>query len=263
MSSWNVSVRPEPTVREASQHPCIECVNCRRCTCRTPTASSECELCQRIRWARRKADEDIARYKDQVANGHAYAMTASRLNRWNCRSLPSVDSCLSILECHIRRARSQKVDNAARHIVWQGLPVLFAAQELRAKKTHKRGCGICSPAPLQRGRECPVRRRMGAQPREAHGRARQSPAPSRVSAAAADQAPRRIHQPGTCNWAVGDGHHPMSPLRPSPGMHLGQGIGLVDEEGLNRCGERPRDDTYRRPARSTPKAAYPWPGSRS
>lgn len=26
-------------------------------------------------------------------------------------------------------------------------------------------------------------------------------------------------------------------------MHLGQGIGLVDDEGLNRRGERPYDDT--------------------
>ncbi|MFJ5197607.1 hypothetical protein ACIQCQ_36870 [Streptomyces sp. NPDC088394] len=28
-----------------------------------------------------------------------------------------------------------------------------------------------------------------------------------------------------------------------PGMHLGQGIGLVDDEGLNRRGERSYDDT--------------------
>lgn len=135
----------QPAAREAPQHPCIECVNCGRCTCQAPTSSSECELCQRISRVRRHADEDIARYKDQVANGHVYAVTASRLHRWDCRSLPSVDSCLSMLECNIRHARKQKDDNAARHIAWQRLPVLFTAKELRMKKTRKRGCGICSP----------------------------------------------------------------------------------------------------------------------
>lgn len=75
---------------------------------------------------------------------------------------------------------------------------------------------------------------------------------------------RKIHQPGTCNWAVGEmGVNPCLLFDRHPGMHLGQGIGLVDEEGLNRHGERPYDDTSPRAARSAPAVAYSGPGSRS
>lgn len=75
---------------------------------------------------------------------------------------------------------------------------------------------------------------------------------------------RKIHQPGTCNWAVGEmGVNPCLLFDGHPGMHLGQGIGLVGEEGLNRHGERPYDDTSPRAAQSAPAAAYSGPGSRS
>lgn len=51
---------------------------------------------------------------------------------------------------------------------------------------------------------------------------------------------RQIHQPGTCNWTVGEmGVNPCLLFERHPGMHLGQGIGLVNDEGLNRHGERP------------------------
>lgn len=56
---------------------------------------------------------------------------------------------------------------------------------------------------------------------------------------------REIRQPRSCDWAVGEmGVNPCLLFKEHPGMHFGQGLGLVNEEGLNRYGERPSDDTY-------------------
>ncbi|MEV6886034.1 hypothetical protein [Streptomyces sp. NPDC051135] len=56
---------------------------------------------------------------------------------------------------------------------------------------------------------------------------------------------RQIHQPGECRWALGElGTNPCVLFKDHPGLHRGQGIGFVDDEGLNRHGERPYDDTH-------------------
>lgn len=144
---------PSPSVQPASrevlqQHVCIACVECGKCSCRTPAGPGVCEMCQRIRLVRMRAKEDIARYKDQMAKGHVYVLTSNRLHRWNCKSLPSVDGCLSQLDFIIRHARKSKNDNAARHLDWPALPALLTAQELRAKKSRRPSCGMCKPEPL-------------------------------------------------------------------------------------------------------------------
>ncbi|WP_331764304.1 hypothetical protein OG524_36935 (plasmid) [Streptomyces sp. NBC_01520] len=144
---------PSPSPLAASrdvlqQHICIACVECGKCSCRTPAGPGVCEMCQQIRLVRMRAEEDIARYKDQMAKGHIYVLTSNRLHRWDCKSLPSVDSCLSQLDFMIRHARKSKNDNEARHLDWPPLPALLTAQELRTKKSRRPSCGMCKPQPL-------------------------------------------------------------------------------------------------------------------
>lgn len=101
-------VAPKALNAAPARHACIACGECGRCSCRTPTGPGECELCRSIRLARLKAAEEIARYKGQLAAGHLYVLTANRLHRWDCRSLPSVESCLTQLDFLIRRVRKNR-----------------------------------------------------------------------------------------------------------------------------------------------------------
>ncbi|WP_328335737.1 MULTISPECIES: hypothetical protein [unclassified Streptomyces] len=56
---------------------------------------------------------------------------------------------------------------------------------------------------------------------------------------------REIQQPGTCDWAIGEqGVNPCVLFKRHPGMHQAQGLGFVDDKGMNQAGERPFDDTY-------------------
>ncbi|WP_405816761.1 MULTISPECIES: hypothetical protein [unclassified Streptomyces] len=57
---------------------------------------------------------------------------------------------------------------------------------------------------------------------------------------------REIRQPGTCNWGLGEeGTNPCVLFSGHPGMHGAQGLGFVDDQGLNYLGQRPYDDTGR------------------
>lgn len=142
-------VTPKTPGAAPAQHACIACGECGRCSCRAPAGPGECELCQIIRRVQLQAAEDIARYKGQVANGYVYVLTTNRLHRWDCRSLPSVESCLAQLDFLIRRVRKSGNENEARHLDWPSLPALLAAQELRTSGTRRRSCGMCSPDPLE------------------------------------------------------------------------------------------------------------------
>ncbi|MFH9426268.1 hypothetical protein [Streptomyces sp. NPDC017529] len=56
---------------------------------------------------------------------------------------------------------------------------------------------------------------------------------------------REIRQPGTCDWEAGErGINLCVLFRGHGGRHKAQGLGFVDDQGLNRFGERPSDDTY-------------------
>lgn len=142
-------VAPKDAGATPLRHTCVACEECGRCSCRAPAGPGKCELCQIIRRVRLQAAEDIARYKGQVTNGHVYVLTTSRLHRWDCRSLPSVESCLAQLDFLIRRVRKGGMENEARHLSWPSLPALLTAQELRTSGTRRRGCGMCSPDPLE------------------------------------------------------------------------------------------------------------------
>ncbi len=142
-------VMPKAPGAALPQHACIACGECGSCSCRAPAGPGECELCQRIRFVRLRAAEDIARHKGQVANGHVYVLTTNRLHRWDCRSLPSVESCLAQLDFMIRRARKSESENEARHLDWPSLPALLTAQELQTGGTRRRSCGMCNPDPLK------------------------------------------------------------------------------------------------------------------
>lgn len=144
-----VAVMPQSPAAAAPQHACIACTECGTCSCRAPAGSGECELCARVRLVRLRAAEDIARYKQQVADGHTYVLTTNRLHRWDCKSLPSVESSLMQLDFETRRARSRGGgENEARHLDWRPLPALLTAQELRSGGVRRRPCGMCTPDPL-------------------------------------------------------------------------------------------------------------------
>ncbi len=130
-----------------AQHVCVACKECGRCSCRAAAGPGECEVCRNVRLVQLKAADDIARYKGQLEAGHTYVLTTNRLHRWDCRSLPSVESCLTHLDFLIRRARKAGNENEARHLDWGPLPVLLTPQELRKSGSKRRSCGMCSPDP--------------------------------------------------------------------------------------------------------------------
>jgi hypothetical protein len=140
-----LTVHSQPVVPEQRTHACVPCSDCGKCSCEY--TKGLCQLCHEIRRVHKQAQADIARWQRQVDEGKTYAMgaNATRLHRWDCKSLNSVEKGLSSLEASIEAAR----DGVAHSFVyWPRLPMLYSAEELRRKGVRKRNCALCGPDPL-------------------------------------------------------------------------------------------------------------------
>lgn len=138
-------VHSQPVAPEQRIHACVACEDCGECSC--SYMKGICHLCHRIRRIRAEAEADIARWQRQVDEGRTYAMgsSATRLHRWDCKSLNSVEKGLESLETSIEHAR--KAGHLS-YVHWPRLPMLYTAEELRLKGTKKRNCAMCGPEPL-------------------------------------------------------------------------------------------------------------------
>lgn len=136
-----ITVREMPLVPEQRSHPCIPCEDCGECSCEY--IKGLCRACCTIRDERARAHADIARWKQQLNAGATYAIGSggTRLHRWDCPTLSPPEARLSALEAQIPHA-----DGGYMH--WSKLPMLYTAEELRAKGTRKKHCATCGPDPL-------------------------------------------------------------------------------------------------------------------
>ncbi|MER7112821.1 hypothetical protein [Streptomyces sp. NPDC000229] len=93
------------------------------------------------------AEEDISRWRHGVEEGRTYARgsNGNRLHRWNCQTLPTVEQSLDLLEREIETARR---NGYAPGVLWQRLPQLHTAEELRKLPTRRRNYALCGPDPL-------------------------------------------------------------------------------------------------------------------
>jgi hypothetical protein len=140
-----LTVHYQPALPEQRSHACVPCQDCQACSC--DYMKGICALCHQIRQVRAESEADIARWQQQVDAGKTYAMgaNATRLHRWDCKSLNSVEKSLSSMESAIEHARA---GSEHAYVYWPKLPTLYTAEELRRKGTRKRNCGMCGPDPL-------------------------------------------------------------------------------------------------------------------
>jgi hypothetical protein len=140
-----ITVNETPTVPEQRTHACVPCEDCGKCSCEY--IKGICQDCVSIRSVRKRSREDITRWKAQLDEGKTYAMgsSTSRLHRWDCRSLTSVEKRVEAMEVGIEAVRH---GHSRSYLSWPGLPSLFTAQELRAKGTRRKSCELCGPDPL-------------------------------------------------------------------------------------------------------------------
>lgn len=140
-----ITVNETPTLPEQRAHACVPCDDCGKCSCEY--MKGICQDCASIRSVRQRSREDIARWKAQLDEGKTYAMgsSTSRLHRWDCRSLMSLEKRVEAMEMGIEAARH---GHSRSYLAWPGLPSLFTAQELRATKIRRKRCELCGPDPL-------------------------------------------------------------------------------------------------------------------
>ncbi|MEU1789122.1 hypothetical protein ABZ553_25290 [Streptomyces sparsogenes] len=140
-----LTVHEVPVIPEQRTHVCVPCEDCGGCSCEY--MKGICRMCHHIRGERQRAQDDIARWQRQVDDGKEYALgaNATRLHRWDCKTLNSVEKGLDALEMGIEAARNG-MENP--YIYWPRLPMLYSAEELRRKGTQKRNCALCGPDPL-------------------------------------------------------------------------------------------------------------------
>lgn len=136
-----LTVHEMPVLPAQRTHACVPCEDCGDCSCEY--IKGICRSCYEIRSTMRQAKEDIARWKKQLEAGAAYAIGqhATRLHRWNCTTLNTPEKGMARLE-------EQKPYAKNGGLYWSRLPDLYTAEELRAKGTKKKHCGVCGPDPL-------------------------------------------------------------------------------------------------------------------
>jgi hypothetical protein len=141
-----ITVNETPLVPEQRTHACVPCKDCGGCSCEY--IKGICQNCYQIRSVRERSRADIARWQSQVDEGKTYAIgsSATRLHRWDCQSMNTVEKSIATMEAGIEAAREGNVEHA--HYHWPQLPMLYTAEELRLKGTKKRNCALCGPDPL-------------------------------------------------------------------------------------------------------------------
>ena len=140
-----ISVNEIPVVPEQRTHACVPCEDCGKCSCEY--IKGICQDCAAIRSVQKRSREDIARWKAQLAEGKTYAMgsSTSKLHRWDCRSLTSVEKRVEAMEVGVEAVRNGL---GRSYLSWSSLPDLYTAQELRLKGTRRKRCELCGPDPL-------------------------------------------------------------------------------------------------------------------
>lgn len=136
-----LTVHEMPLLPDQRSHPCVACEACGECSCEH--TKGLCQRCDNVQRAFAEAERDIARWKSQLAAGATYALgqRASRLHRWDCSTLNNPEKGLAQLE----EAKPYEPRGA---LSWPQLPLLYTAEELRAKGTRKKHCANCGPDPL-------------------------------------------------------------------------------------------------------------------
>lgn len=140
-----ITVHETPVLPEQRTHTCVPCDDCGKCSCEY--IKGICQDCASVRSVRKRSAEDIARWKAQLAEGKTYAMgsSTSRLHRWDCRTLMTVEKRVEAMEVGIEAVRNGQ---GRSYLAWPGLPALYTAQELRVKGTRRKRCELCGPDPL-------------------------------------------------------------------------------------------------------------------
>lgn len=136
-----VTVHQLPLLPEQRSHVCVPCEECGDCSC--GYLKGLCRTCDGICRVEASAEQDIARWKQQLEGGATYAIGqhAARLHRWDCPTLNSPEKSMAQLAAARPHARNGG-------FYWPRLPYLFTAEELRQKNSKKRRCAICGPDPL-------------------------------------------------------------------------------------------------------------------
>ncbi|MFI5530225.1 hypothetical protein ACIA8O_16930 [Kitasatospora sp. NPDC051853] len=131
---------PTVRVRGTALHECRACRDCGECAC--PSWNTmRCWSCWRAKCVRDEARADIARWRRQREAGatYAYGRSGSRLHRWDCPTLLTVEDNLATMEESLTRPHGQGY--------WRRLPQLYTAEELRRKTKVRRFCLTCAPEP--------------------------------------------------------------------------------------------------------------------
>ncbi|WBP91963.1 hypothetical protein [Kitasatospora cathayae] len=149
---------PQPTLLIATEpmdraEECTPCEDCDLCGCPYwDRPAGLCRRCTSIRTARAAAERDIQRWRADVDRGCTYALGANGrlLHRWDCSSLNTVEDGLHGLEkfeASPPKSRDEDPYGFDR-AHWPKLPLLFTAEEMRARPRRRRGCQRCKPDPV-------------------------------------------------------------------------------------------------------------------
>jgi hypothetical protein len=122
-------------------HACKTCPDCDVCVCEAYHCLPYCDSCGSVREARRAAEKAIAHWQKRLDAGAVYALGqhATKLHRWDCKSLNTVEAGLAAIEEGEARGEGA---------YWPRLPDLFTVGEMRAKPKRYRGCQLCKPDPV-------------------------------------------------------------------------------------------------------------------
>lgn len=124
-------------------HACKTCPDCDVCVCEAYHCLPYCDHCGSMREARLQAEKDIARWQAQLDAGGIYALGqhATKLHRWDCKSLNTVERGLARLE-------ELEADGSSYGGYWARLPDLFTPEQMRARPRRLPGCQACKPDPV-------------------------------------------------------------------------------------------------------------------
>ena len=135
-----LTVHELPVPPAQRTHACVPCEDCGDCSCEY--IKGICQRCYNIRHVVDQAKADVDRWKAQREAGATYAIGqhATRLHRWDCPTLNTVEKSWAHLEMQKPHAQGG--------ISWSRLPDLYTAEELRLRGVKKRNCATCGPDPL-------------------------------------------------------------------------------------------------------------------
>jgi hypothetical protein len=135
ITAHQVAVAPAERV-----HACRSCPDCDACVCEAYRCLPYCEHCGSMREARQEAEKDIARWQAKLDAGGVYALGqhATKLHRWDCKLLNTVERGLALLE-------ELEAGGVSQGGFWPRLPDLYTVEEMRARPKRLPSCQSCKP----------------------------------------------------------------------------------------------------------------------